>query len=73
MNELKKQENKQTRALRQFNLLRPEILKLFLGAPEYGTTKFVVHFQNGEISRISHGFKQSIIPENIPKEQNENE
>ncbi len=55
-------ENKQAKALAQFEQLRPEILKLFLGAPDYGFTSLTVHFHKGTVKRVVHGFEESIIP-----------
>lgn len=62
---MKHQENKQSKALRQFEELRPELLKLFLGAPDYGITKLAVYFHGGAIKRIVHSFKQSVISESL--------
>jgi hypothetical protein len=58
MEELKKQE----RALRQFKELKQELLKLFLGAPDYGFTSLTVHFYEGEVTRLIYGFEESVIP-----------
>ena len=63
MKELIQQETKQAKALRQFEKLRPELLKLFLGAPDYGTTSIAVYFFEGEYTRVMHGFEASFIPE----------
>ena len=59
---MKHAESKQEKALRQFEKLQPELLKLFLGAPDYGSTRVAIHFYEGAVTRIVHGFKQSIIP-----------
>jgi hypothetical protein len=55
-------ESKQERALRQFEKLRPEIIKLFLGAPDYGISGMTLHFYNREVTRIIFNFEESIIP-----------
>jgi len=55
-------EQKQERAIRQFESLKPELLKLFLGSPEYGYSSLVVHFYEGEITRLIFGYEESVIP-----------
>ena len=56
-----KPESKQDRALKLFDNLKPEILKLFLGAPEFGSISLTLIFHNGAVTRISHGFEQSLL------------
>ena len=59
---MNKAETKQEWAIQQFNALKPEFLKLLLGAPEYGATKLTLYFYEGSIKRIVHKYKESVIP-----------
>jgi len=56
-------ENKEERAIRQFEILKPQILKLFLDAPKFGVTSLAVHFMDGAVKRITHYREESVIPE----------
>jgi len=59
---MSKADKKQEWAIQQFNALKPEFLKLLLGAPEFGATKLTIHFYEGSIKRIVHKYKESTIP-----------
>jgi len=54
-------DNKQARALRQFEEVKSTIMKIFIGAPSYGTTSIKIHWMDGEVKRIIMGYKESII------------
>jgi len=58
-----KTEKKQDWAVQQFNALKPEFIKLLMGAPEYGSTKLTIHFYEGSIKRIVHKYKESVLVE----------
>jgi hypothetical protein len=54
-------ENKQSRALRQFEEAKSTIMKIFIGAPSYGATSMKIHWMDGEVKRIVMGYKESLI------------
>jgi hypothetical protein len=60
-------EDKQEKAARQFQELKPKFLELLLGAPSYGITSIKIHWMEGEVKRIVVGYKESIM-----LEENEN-
>ena len=59
---MRTKEDRQTRALQQLEELKPEILKLFLGAPDFGITSLKIHFMDGAVKRIIRKYEESVVP-----------
>ena len=57
-----KSESKQARAIRQFEALKPQLMKLLLGAPDYGISGMTFHFFKEEVTRIIFKFEESVLP-----------
>ena len=58
---MKKTDDKQAKALSQFEELKSRLLKLLLLAPDHGNISLTVHFYDGEVSRFSHGIDESVL------------
>jgi hypothetical protein len=58
---MKATEDKQAKATRQFQKLKPKFFELLLGAPSFGITSIKIHWMNGEVKRIIMGYKESLI------------
>ena len=55
-------ENKQKWALSVLEELRPQFLKILLGAPSFGITSVKIYWHDGEMKRVHIGCRESYIP-----------
>ena len=56
-------DNKQTKAERLFEQVKPELLKNLTSAPAFGVSQLILHFMDGKVKRVIHKREESVIPQ----------